>query len=136
MRINVVANLNGLYMLLSIHCRLLSVYICLKTRFLLKVHILLHLYLHHLQYILHHLPGKNDFFLETFPNACFWKNVFGKMSFGEAVFPKSHYSYLEKLRENRDLHSVVTVHFGRFHFVVTVNVSDVFSGRNTEGGVH
>ena len=69
--------------------------------------------------------GKNDFFLETFPNASFWKNVFGKMSFGEAIFPKSHYSDLEKLRENRDLHSVVTVHFGRFHSVVTVNVSDV-----------
>jgi len=47
------------------------------------------------------------------------------MSFGEAIFPKSHYSDLEKLRENRDLHSVVTVHFGRFHSVVTVNVSDV-----------
>jgi hypothetical protein len=69
--------------------------------------------------------GKNYFFLETFPNACFSPNVFGKMSFGEAIFPKSHYSDLEKLRENRDLHSVVTVHFGRFHSVVTVNVSDV-----------
>jgi hypothetical protein len=71
------------------------------------------------------LTGKNYFFLETFPNACFSPNVFGKMSFGEAIFPKSHYSDLEKLRENRDLHSVVTVHFGRFHSVVTVNVSDV-----------
>jgi hypothetical protein len=71
------------------------------------------------------VDGKNYFFLETFPNACFSPNVFGKMSFGEAIFPKSHYSDLEKLRENRDLHSVVTVHFGRFHSVVTVNVSDV-----------
>ena len=69
--------------------------------------------------------GKNYFFLETFPNACFWKNVFGKMSFGEAVFPKSHYSVLEKLRGNRDWHSVAREH-----------VSAAFSGRNAQGGVH
>ncbi len=66
--------------------------------------------------------GKNHFFLETFPKACFFSKFFGKMSFREAVFPKSPNSFLEKLRENCDLHSVVTVH-----------VSDVFFGRNTEG---
>jgi hypothetical protein len=43
--------------------------------------------------------GKNYFFLEIFPNACFSPNVFGKMSFGEAIFPKSHYSDLEKFGE-------------------------------------
>ena len=69
--------------------------------------------------------GKNYFFLETFPNACFSPNVFGKMSFGEAIFPKSNSSDLEKLRGNRDWHSVAREH-----------VSAAFSGRNAQGGVH
>jgi hypothetical protein len=71
------------------------------------------------------INGKNYFFLETFPNACFSPNVFGKMSFGEAIFPKIHYSDLEKLRGNRDWHSVAREH-----------VSAAFSGRNAQGGVH
>jgi hypothetical protein len=45
------------------------------------------------------------------------------MSFREAVFPKSPISFLEKLRENRDLHSVVTVH-----------VWDVFFWKEHRGG--
>ena len=69
--------------------------------------------------------GRITFFSKTFPNACCSPKFLRKMSFREAVFLKSHFLYLEKLRENRDLHSVVTVHFGRFHSVVTVNVSDV-----------
>jgi hypothetical protein len=71
------------------------------------------------------ITGSIFFSSKTFQNACCSPKFFRKMSFGEAVFVKSHFSYLEKLRGNRDWHSVASEH-----------VSVVFSGRNAEGGVH
>jgi hypothetical protein len=76
-------------------------------------------------YLFDEEDGKNHFFLETFPKACFFSKFFWKNFFSRSCFPKKSKFILEKLRVNHDLHSVVTVH-----------VSDVFFGRNTVGVVH
>jgi hypothetical protein len=65
------------------------------------------------------------FFLENIFQIMFPPRLLGKMPLFSGVFSKSPKSFLEKLRGNRDRHSVATEH-----------VSVAFSGRNTVWGVH